>query len=95
MISTDFGTNKQENFIAKKICLNNVSTILEVTNEGAKSNIRAAPYGPNEMQQMKAVYKVNRIQAMAMPVAAAFRSRLVEDAAVPFQQQLQATDLTG
>ena len=46
------------------------------------------------IEKMKEICKENRIRAMILPVAAAFHSRLVEDAAVPFREKLEDVDFT-
>ena len=62
---------------------------LEVVLANRNSPEQGVLSGPSEaIAQMKSLCKQNRMRAMQLPVSAAFHSRLVEDAAVPFREKI-------
>ena len=51
--------------------------------------------GPTDaILQMKSICKDNKIRAMVLPVAAAFHSRLIKDAAEPFKKKIASVEFS-
>ncbi|MGM0453272.1 MAG: acyltransferase domain-containing protein [Thermodesulfobacteriota bacterium] len=63
---------------------------LEVVLANRNSPDQGVLSGPSEaIAQIKSLCKQNRMRAIQLPVSAAFHSRLVEDAAVPFREKIK------
>ena len=92
------GTKDKGGMLAVRAPLEKIDELLRTINLDVILANRNSPHqgvlsGPTDaINQMKTICKENKIRATILPVAAAFHSRLVKDAAKPFQQAVDSTD---
>jgi len=95
------GTGDKGGMLAVKAPLDRINDLiqssgLDVILANRNSPDQGVLSGPTDaINQMKVVCKENKIRAIILPVAAAFHSKLVKDAAEPFQNKIASIEFSG